>query len=174
MSTPEFDAQAAVQGFGARWKRVMTDPAGFFAEMPEVGGLGDPLVFLAICLAINAVGMVLVGYGLGGAIRSFVWGVVSTFVLAGALVLVAQHLFGGRAGFEPTFRVIAYAAAPDIFAWVPRIGVLALLYGLFLAVRGLERVQGFDTTRAVLTVLIAVTAVVLVAAALGGSIPHVL
>jgi len=67
-------------------------------------------------------------------------------------VLVAQHLFSGRAGFEATFRVVAYAAAPTVLAWLPWIGVLAVVYGVYLTVVGLERVHGFDTTRAVLTV----------------------
>jgi hypothetical protein len=172
MATPEFAPETALQGFTAKWKRVLTDPSGFFSDMPEVGGLQEPLAFLAICLAIESLGSLLVGSGLGGAVRVFVLGIVWTFALATALVLVAQHVFNGRAGFEPTFRVVAYAAAPDVLAWVPRLGVLALLYGLFLALRGIERVQGFDATRAVLTVLIGVAALILVGAALGGGLLH--
>ena len=172
MPTPKFDPQTAVQDFASKWKRVMTDPSGFFSDMAEVGGLQEPVAFLAICLAIESLGSLLVGRGLGGAVGGFVVGIVWAFVLATLLVLVAQHLFTDRAGFEPTFRVVAYAAAPDVLAWVPRLGVLALLYGLFLAVRGIERVQGFDATRAVLTVLIGVAAVVLVGAALGGGLLH--
>ena len=66
------------------------------------------------------------------------------FVSAAALTLVAQHLFEGRAGFEPTFRVVAYAAAPIVLFWVPRLWVLALLYGWYLQIRGVERVNEFE------------------------------
>src|SRR6266550_3832257 len=134
MSTREFDGATALEGFPNTWKRVMTDPRGFFADMPEVGGLQAPLAFLGVSAVINAAGHLVFGWGLGGFVR------------------IVQYLFSGRAGFEATFRVVAYAAAPTVLAWLPWIGVLAVVYGVYLTVVGLERVHGFDTTRAVLTV----------------------
>ena len=122
----------------------MTDPRGFFTEMPQAGGLQEPLVFLAACAGLNALGTLLVGWHLGGAFASFIWLVAGGFVSAAALTLVAQHLFEGRAGFEPTFRVVAYAAAPIVLFWVPRLWVLALLYGWYLQIprrRARERVR---------------------------------
>src|SRR5213078_2250608 len=113
MSTREFDGATALEGFPNTWKRVMTDPRGFFADMPEVGGLQAPLAFLGVSAVINAAGHLVFGWGLGG------------FVSAALFVLIAQHLFSGRAGFEATFRVVAYAAAPTVLAWLPWIGVLA-------------------------------------------------
>src|SRR5581483_8513997 len=140
MALPEPDALAAgARTFAATWQRVVTDPRGFFAEMPETGGLRDPAVFLAICAA-----------------------------LAGLLVLVAQHLLDGHAGFEPTFRAAAYGAAPVVLAWVPRLGVLALVWAAYLTVCGVERVQQLDRPRAALAVLIAVAVLAGIAAALAG------
>jgi len=78
--------------------------------------------------------------------------VLGAFVSAALFTLVSQHLFGGRGGFEPTFRVVAYAAAPTVLAWLPWIGTLAVVYGVYLTILGLERVQSYDVTRAVLTV----------------------
>ena len=154
MSTREFEGAAAIEGFPNTWKRVMTDPRGFFAEMPEVGGLRAPLAFLGVTAVINAAGHLVLGWGLGGFVRIVLWQVFGAFVSAALFVLIAQHLFGGRAGFEPTFRVVAYAA-PMVLAWLPlRLGVLAVIYGAYLTIVGLERVHGFDTTRAVLTVVI--------------------
>jgi len=75
-------------------------------------------------------------------------------VAAAVLTLVAQHLFEGRAGFEPMFRVVSYAAAPIAFLWVPRLWVIPLLYCWYLQIRGVERVQQFDATRALLTVAV--------------------
>src|SRR5262249_58503194 len=78
--------------------------------------------------------------------------VAGGFVAAAVLTLVAQHLFEGRAGFEPMFRVVAYAAAPIAFLWVPRLWAIPLLYSWYLQIRGVERGQQFDATRALLTV----------------------
>ncbi|TMA37674.1 MAG: hypothetical protein E6J79_09470 [Deltaproteobacteria bacterium] len=119
MATREFEGAAALEGFPNAWKRVMTDPRAFFAEMPEVGGLQPPLAFLGVTAVINAAGHLVLGWGLGGFLRIVLWQVLGAFVSAGLFVLIAQHLFGGRAGFEPTFRVVAYAAAPMVLAWLP-------------------------------------------------------
>jgi hypothetical protein len=154
MATSEFEGRSPIEGFPTVWQRVVTDPLGFYAEMPETGGLGHPTTFLAICAAINALGHLLSLVGLGGMVGIFVWQLVAAFVVAAFFVLIAQNLFGGRAGFEPTFRVVAYAWAPLIVAWVPFVGKLAFIYAAYLTIRGLERVQGFDATRAVLTVVL--------------------
>jgi hypothetical protein len=152
---------AGTPALPAVWRRVMTDPHGFFAEMPETGGLQDPILFLAACAAVNAAGHLLLGWGIAGAASLFVTQVVGAFVAAALLVLVAQHLFEGRAGFEATFRVVAYAAAPTVVLWVPLVGGIAWIYRAYLALRGVERVHALDTTRAVLTVLLAFAGTVL-------------
>ena len=104
--------------------------------------------------AINAAGHLLFFAGVSGTIASFVGQMVAAFVLAALFVLIAQNLFEGRAGYEPTFRVVAYAWAPLVIAWLPFVGSLALVYAAYLMLRGLERVQGLDTTRGVLTLVI--------------------
>ncbi|MCW5892194.1 MAG: YIP1 family protein [bacterium] len=154
--------------FPDTWRRVMTDPRGFFADMPQAGGLAEPLTFLAAVAAVNAAGRFLICWCLGGAVWTFIATIALGFVVATLLTLVAQHLFDGRGGFEPTFRAVAYGFAPAVFFWVPRLGILAALYALFLQVRGTERVHTLDAVPAVLSVLIAAAATVLVAAGLGG------
>ena len=154
MSTPESEARLALEAFPTTWRRIMTDPHGFFADMPETGGLGQPFGFLAICAAVNAAGHLLVGGGVRGLVVALVGQLIGAVLVAALFVLVAQHLFEGRGGFESTFRVVAYAAAPLVVLWVPVLGVLAWLYRAYLMLRGVERVQGLDTTRALLTVLV--------------------
>jgi len=154
MATKEFEGRTAVEEFPALWQRVITDPLGFFADMPETGGLQQPATFLALCAGINALGHLLTFSGVPGMVGSFVAQMVAGFVLAALLVLIAQNLFGGRAGYEPTFRVVAFSWAPLVIAWVPYLGRLALVYALYLMIRGTEHVQGIDTTRAVLTVVL--------------------
>jgi len=171
MAVPEPEVRTAVEGFAATWRRVTTDPQGFFAEMPETGGFAAPLTFLAVCAGINAVCHLLLLAGVRGMIVVFGGQIIAAFVAAAAFVVVAQNLFEGRAGFEPTFRVVAYASAPTVFLWIPVLGVVAWLYAAYLTVRGLERVHRIDTTRALLTVAVGIIIVVLLGAALGRR-PH--
>ena len=154
MATMESEPRAGIEGFPALWQRVVTAPHGFFADMPQAGGLGKPTIFLALCAAINAAGRLLFAAGVRGLIASFVGQMVAAFVLAALLVLVAQNLFEGRGGYEATFRVVAYAWAPLVVGWLPLVGSLALVYAAYLMLRGLERVQAQDTTRAALTLVI--------------------
>jgi len=158
MAETTFDARAVLDAFPATWRRVITEPHAFFADLPETGGLGGPAAFLALCAAANALGHLLMGWGLGGALGVFVEQLVGAFVLAALLVLIAQHLFDGKGGFEPTFRVVAYAAAPLVVFWLPVVGRIAWLYGAYLMLRGLERVQRLDATRAVLTLVLGIGA----------------
>jgi len=143
-----------VDGFLSTWRRVITDPHGFIADMPLAGGLGHPAAFLVVCAAVNAAGHLISGWGIVGLLWVLIAQVIAALLAAVLFVLVAQHLFNGRAGFEPTFRVVAYASAPLVFLWVPLVGWLARIYSAYLLVRGLERVQGLDTTRAVLTMVL--------------------
>jgi len=156
MPTSEFEGRSWAAEFPAVWQRVITDPHGFFADMPETGGLNQPTAFLASCAAANALGHLLLFRGIGAMVGSFVWQMIAAFILAAVFVLIAQNLFQGRAGFEPTFRVVAYSWAPLVVYWVPLIGVIAMIYSAYLLIRGLERVQGLDTTRAVLTVALGI------------------
>jgi hypothetical protein len=173
MATPDpMNPPAVARGFLTTWQRVVTDPRGFFADMPETGGLGEPAAFLALCSGICGVGEAIVGLTIAGAIRSVAGEIAGAFAVAALLVLIAQHLFGGRAGFEPTFRVVAYSAAPLVAAWLPRIGPLALVWSWFLLVRGTERVQGFDTVRAVATVAVGIGVTAFGVLALSGALPR--
>ena len=144
------------------WTHVVTDPSDFYAKMPEVGGLAHPTAFLAACVAVDAAGHLLFGGGIRALIGVFVSEMVGVFILAAVAVLVAQHLFAGRAGFEPTFRALAYAAAPAVVFWIPIVGQFAIIYAAYLAIRGLEKVHALDTTRATLTLLLALLAVLIV------------
>jgi hypothetical protein len=165
MAVEASETRSPLEDFPTTWRRVVTDPDGFFATMPTTGGLGAPVTFLAICAGVNALGHLLLGWGFRGALWVFVGEVAGAFIAAAIFVLVAQQLFGGRAGFEATFRVVAYAAVPSVIFWLPFVGVLAWIYFAYLIVRGLERVHAVDSTRAVLTVVIGLVIVWLLGAA---------
>jgi hypothetical protein len=147
------------ESFPGVWRRVMSEPRRFFEDMPVTGGLQNPLIFLLLCLAISAVGFLLIGPR-ALALWVIVIGLVRAFLGALVLMVVAQQVFRGTGDYEATFRAIAYGSAPVALIWLPLIRPLVLLYALFLIIIGLERVQAFDATKAVLTVLL--SAIVLV------------
>lgn len=159
----------AADDFVTTWRQVVQNPVGFFATMPESGGLGEPMRFLGICAAIDAAGTLLVTWSLHATIAAAVWLLVGSIVLAAVLTLVSQHLFEGRAGFEPVFRVVAWGSAPAVAFWIPRFGGLACLYAWYLHVRGVERVQNLDAARATLATTVAWVGVWLVVRGLAGA-----
>jgi len=156
------DDVLATNDFVGTWRRVVQDPVGFFATMPETGGLGEPMRFLSICAGVNAAGMFIGSWSVMHVIWAFVTLIVGMVLIAAVMTLVTQHLLEGHAGFEPVFRAVAYGAAPAVAFWIPIVGPIAALYTCFLHVRGIERVQGLDAVRAILATAIAWVATILV------------
>jgi hypothetical protein len=150
----EFRPEQFVESFTGVWKRVVTDPRGFFQDMPIRGGIQNPLVFLIVCLVCAALGFLIVGPR-GFGLSLVFWGTVRSFLYAAIFLLVARNVFAGTGDYEANYRVVAYATAPMALMWVPLVGGLAFLYTLFLVIVGLERVHGFDAVKSVLTVLLA-------------------
>jgi hypothetical protein len=168
MDPAEFDRRDFIYSFGQVWKKIVTDPQGFFLAMPLTGGLGNPLGFAVLCLLIAGVGFLASDGGLRLAVTLVLWGVVRLFLGAALLLLVARQLFEGRGDFEATFRACAYAAAPVVLLWVPVVKYLAVLYSAYLLIVGLQRAQGFDSVKAVLTVLLVIVAGVVLSFPFGG------
>jgi hypothetical protein len=168
-TTPEVEPSPPAD-FVTTWQQVVSDPRAFFAAMPETGGLGDPMRFLVTCASVNAAGAYLVSWSLPVAIGAFLGVVVGSFLLAAVLTLASQQLFEGSAGFEPVFRAVAYGSAPAVAFWVPWLAAIPCVYAWYLHTRGIERVQGFEPTRAVLTTIIGWAAVWALAHGLTGSV----
>jgi hypothetical protein len=57
-------------------------------------------------------------------------------------------------GFWATFLVVTYQSAVSMVNWIPVLGNLAALYGVYIAAVGLREMHGMTTTRALLAVLI--------------------
>ena len=154
-------------------RRVVLQPVGFFARLPRSGNLVNPLVFALICIEISAIlggllGLVGVGAnrGLGNFIGSIIAapivGAIGLFIGAGILHLLVRLVVGaGNSGFEATFRVASYAAVVDLVSWIPAIGWLLGLYGVYLAVVGMREMHQTTTGKAVLVVLIPVGVILL-------------
>ena len=164
----EFQTERPFDSFVGVWRRVMTEPRSFFQDMPVGGGLQQPLLFLTICLAISAIGFLVIGPR-GFAIWFILIALVRSFVAALVLMLIARQIFGGVGDYEATYRAVAYAGAPVALLWLPLIRSLVLLYVLFLLIIGLERVQGFDAVKSVLTLFLAAVAMLAIGWAVGMS-----
>jgi hypothetical protein len=165
----EFQTDNFFESFTGVWKRVTTEPRRFFEEMPVSGGLQNPVLFLLVCLAICALGFLLVGPR-GLALWIIVIGLVRAFVGSLVLMLIARQMFGGVGDYEATFRGVAYASAPVALLWIPFIRPLVGVYVLFLVILGLERVHSFDAVKATLTVVLGIIVLAAVAWIVGW--PH--
>jgi hypothetical protein len=150
----EFRTEQFAESFVGVWKRVITDPRGFFQDMSTRGGMQAPLLFMVGCLVVAALGFLVVGPR-GGGLALVFWGTLRSFLYAAVFMVIARQVFSGGGDYEASYRVVAYATAPVVLLWVPLLGSLTPLYTIFLVIVGLERVHGFDAVKSVLTVLLA-------------------
>jgi hypothetical protein len=184
----EFDYSDPVQSFINAVRSVVTAPVGFFRGIRREGDFVNPLIFAIICYEVSAIlgGLLgLVGVGMGGT-RGFgsflvsiilapIGVVIGLFIGAGILHLLVMLIVGSRnSGFEGTFRVSAYSSVTSLVSWIPFIGWIASLYGIYLAIMGIREVHNTSTGKAVIVVLIPAVVVfllvLLIIAAIGAAI----
>ena len=169
----EFRYSDPVQTFISTVRSVVTTPVAFFGGILRQGDFINPLIFAIICYEVSAIigGLLrLVGVGtdmgFGGYLVSIIlapiFAAIGLFIGAGILHLLVMLIVGSRnAGFEGTFRVAAYSSVTSLVSWLPFIGWIASLYGIYLAIVGIREVHTTTTGKAALVVLIP-AAVVLV------------
>jgi hypothetical protein len=169
----EFNYTDPVQSFISTVQRVVLQPASFFSGILRRGDFINPLIFAIICYEVSAIlgGLLrLIGIGtdigFGGFIVSIILAPIGTaialFIGAGILHLLVMLIVGSRnSGFEATFRVGAYAAVTSLVSWIPFIGWIASLYGIYLAIVGIREVHTTTTGKAALVVLIPAIVVLL-------------
>ena len=189
----DYDLSNPVGSFIDVVGRVVARPAEFFSGIPRRGNYWPPLVFALICAEVSTIlGGILrlawrpenvggvrfqgVAYGFG----SFVADVILTpigaaiglFVFAAiAHLLVMLFVGNANSGYEATFRVVCYVSVTSLVNWIPVIGGLLALYGLYLAVVGIREMHATSTGRAALVVLLPIAVIfglVLLVAAVAG------
>ena len=183
----DYDLSNPLESFADTVRRVVLQPVGFFAALPRSGSLLNPLIFALICTVISAIlGGILrlagvgegfvAGYGfqvpenqdfgefIGSVIFAPIGGVIGVFVVAGIAHLLVILVVGTtRSGFGATFRVASYTGVTALVSWIPIIGWLLSLYGIYLSVVGIREMHATTTGKAVLVVLIPVIVVVVLA-----------
>jgi hypothetical protein len=163
----EFRYTDPVQTFIATVQAVVLRPVEFFRGILRQGDLINPLIFAIICYEVSAIlgGLLrLVGIGatnqnFGGFLASIILApilaAIGLFIGAGILHLLVMLIVGSRnSGFEATFRVVAYSAVTSLVSWIPFIGGILSLYGIYLAIVGIREVHNTTTGKAALVVLI--------------------
>ncbi len=151
----------------------MLTPAEFYRGIRRQGDFINPLIFAVICYEVYTIlGGLLrlagvgtnMGFGefLGALVLGPVFAVIGLFIGAGILHLLVMLFVGSRnAGFEGTFRVVAYAAVTSLVSWLPFIGWIASLYGIYLAIVGVREVHTTTTGKAALVVLVPAAVILL-------------
>jgi hypothetical protein len=175
----EFRYTDPVQTFIATVQAVVLRPVDFFRGILRQGDFINPLIFAIICYEVAAilggllrlVGLGATNQGLGGFIASIIFApifaAIGLFIGAGILHLLVMLIVGSRnSGFEATFRVGAYAAVTSLVSWIPFIGGILALYGIYLGIVGIREMHNTTTGKAALVVLIPVAIIFLLVLAL--------
>ena len=155
MSDSEFLLQEGPKGFYRVWRRVMFEPQEFYKDMPAMGGFEHPLIFAGICGVVFLILKIVVA-GLTDGVNAFFLVCLSYIFGPGILMLVSQFLFQGEGDYEGTLRTCAYAGACLVLAWIPKLGILAYLYGFYLVFLGTEKIHKLDSTKAAIATLIGI------------------
>ncbi|NOZ11606.1 MAG: hypothetical protein GXP09_11265 [Gammaproteobacteria bacterium] len=129
--------------------KVITNPVGFYRDMPKGGGFLEPLVFaVAMALVAALIGIVLSVVGLGATgmmaagvlmiIMVPIGVVVGSFIGAGILYLI-WIVMGSKESYETAFRCIAYMTAISpitaLVGVMPYLGtIISVAWGTFLLV----------------------------------------
>lgn len=182
----DFEPSAPLNSFVDTVRRVVTQPTSFFRGLPRQGNFANPLIFALICFVINAIltGLLeLAGVGasrwfvrvadgrnifervidfLGTLVFTPIAGVIGIFIGAAILQLLTRLIVGANnSGYRASFRVASYTAVTALVNWIPVIGGLLALYGIYLSVVGIREMHQTTTGKAALVVLIPVGVVVL-------------
>jgi hypothetical protein len=172
----EFNYQDPVQSFIGTVQRVVLQPVDFYRGILRQGDFINPLIFAIICyevftilsgiLAFAGIGQAQQGFGgfIASLILAPIFAAIGLFIGAGILHLLVMLIVGsGNSGYEATFRVGAYAAVTSLVSWIPFIGWIASLYGVYLAIVGIREVHATTTGKAALVVLIPAAVIILLA-----------
>lgn len=73
-----------------------------------------------------------------------------------------------NSGYGATFRVASYTQVTGLVNWIPIVGPLLALYGVYLAVLGIREVHETTTGKAALVILIPFVVALLVALLVAG------
>jgi len=165
-----------MQQYVEKAKAVLMTPTQFFGGVGAEQGYSEALKYYAIFALIALVatiGMAAIGgaFGietLGMAVLSYVIGIVSTFLSAGFTHVLAKVIAGAK-GFDKTYRLYVYAMTPVLLiGWIPIVSFIAILYSVYLTIKGLSIVHNMSTRRAAVVVILPILVIFVLPVAITG------
>jgi hypothetical protein len=165
------------------WKDVVQRPSDFYKNMPTTGGFADPLTFAAISYIIYGLLNALFNRGMSmGSISGAsefnlsimlismivmpILGIIVLFI-GGAILHMLYKFLGGTGSYEGTVKFMSYATAVTVISWIPFIGWIIGIYGIYLNIVGgtfVHNVSMGKSAIAIITDLILLTIVAFLAA----------
>lgn len=110
---------------------------------------------------LDQVGTVGIGNGLVGLIVGIIVSLIGFFIWAGIAYFIGTRVFGGTADYGELIRTLGYAYSPNALAlliFIPFLGsLLAFIGSIWALVAGVVAIRqalDFDTTKAILTVIV--------------------
>jgi hypothetical protein len=156
-------------------RRIITDPAGYFRDMPRSGGYLEPAGFIVVmALIMGAVTAVwsLLGAGAGGMAAGGFGAILFTPVImligafiGAAILFVIWKLMGSEQNYETAFRCQSSVAAiypiVAVVSVVPYLGtILSVAWGAFLLIEA--SVQVHERPRKLATTVFGILAVLMI------------
>ena len=109
-----------------------------------------------------------IGSPIGSAIRTIIIAILSWLIGGWVIAFVSKTFFGGKTDTGEMLRVFGFTQIFQVIAIVPCIGtIIALVLSLIGAVIGIREASEFDTTKAILTGIVAFVILLIVGAILG-------
>jgi hypothetical protein len=157
---PEPSGSGLLKGFLGTARAILLSPRKFFPSMPVEGGLVGPYFFFLFCTTFSFVASICLTLAMSGSISPWILLVLFAaiwmpFVSAAVLNFLFTKLLRSGGSYEATFRVICYASAVNLFAWIPAFLVILLFqcYEIYLSALGLSIVHRTSVGQALLVVI---------------------
>jgi hypothetical protein len=134
---------------------LLLDPLKFLEKVTTSGSYGGASAFLACVSCVHALPLALSHGKPFELIPDFAGG-FSMYVILSVFLFLLSKVFKGAGGFKATYIVCAYSAAPKVVTWLPAIGWIFGLYGVYLQFVGIKSCQKLSNGKAACVVLIPV------------------
>jgi hypothetical protein len=162
---------------------VLTLKAPVYKEIAEDKNATMTAAIIVVVMAIitgvlGAVVLGVVGSGLPAgtpgtnpvvfAIKTIIQAIISWLIGGWVIAFVSKTFFGGKTDTMEMLRVFGYTQIFQIIGIVPCLGtIVALVLSLIAAVIGIREASEFDTTKAILTGIVAFIVLLIVGVVLG-------
>lgn len=150
-----FSASDPTASLAGTIRDVLTRPTAFFRQMPAGGAYWDSIVLLLVVLAAPLMLGILLNSGLMPHIPLLLliviampFALISAWLWAAYLSWAVHRFSPGSLSTREAFRLYAYSNVPNLFSWIPVIGLITGLWGLYLQWKGLSVFAGTGGGRA--------------------------